>query len=413
MRRVVVTGVGFISPIGNTESELTTNLKEGKCGIDRISLFDASSLNVQLAAECRDFKEEDYFSKKEIRRMDRVNMMGIIAARRAVENSKIDFKSYINERVSVQVSSGIGGLNTLEKESFKAHKRGLNKISPFFIPMVIANMTSAHIAIDLGIHGYTGCPVTACAASSNAILDGYRSIKDGYNDVVVAGGAEASINGLGIGGFSSMKALSQSREIERASIPFDLERSGFVMGEGAAILILESLESAIERKANIYGEIVGGHMTCDANHITAPDPKGVFAAEAMKLAIEEKGYHVGQVDYINAHGTSTSLNDKVETLAIHSVFGNHVKNLHVSSTKSMTGHLLGASGAIEAIITFLAMKNSFVPPTINYKEFDPECDLNITANTPIEKPINLSLSNSLGFGGHNVSLALKGWNNEI
>ena len=413
MRRVVITGIGFVSPIGNTEEELVKNVRSGYCGIQEISLFEPEELDVFLAGECRDFAFSDFFTKKEEKRLDRVNMFGIAAARRALDDAGVHLEDYEKERVSIQVASGIGGINTIERDSFKAFMKGFDRISPFFIPMVIANMTSAQISIDLGIHGYTGCPVTACAASSNAILDGYRSIKDGYNDLVLAGGAEASINKLAIGGFHSMKALSQSKEVERGSIPFDIERSGFVMGEGAAILILEELEIAKQRGAKIYGEIIGAQMTSDGYHMTAPDPKGIYAARAMELAVKESGYNLHQVDYINAHGTSTPLNDKIETLAIKKAFGPHAYNLNVSSSKSMTGHLLGASGSLEAIITLLAIKNSFVPPTIHYKNPDPECDLNITPNEAVDKDISIALSNSLGFGGHNVSIAMKGWKDEI
>lgn len=408
MRRVVVTGIGFISPIGNDENTLTENLKNGKNGIDKITLFDNSDLKVKYAAECKDFNPEDYFSKKEIKRMDRINMFGIVAAKKAFEDSKIDKNNYDSDRISIMVATGIGGLNTIEQESLKAHDRGFSKISPFFIPLAIANMTAAQIAIELGIHGYVGCPVTACAASSNAILDGFRSIKDGYNDVVIAGGAESSINGLGIGGFSSMKALNESEDLNRASIPFDKDRSGFVMGEGGAVVILEEMESALSRGAKIYGEIVGAHMTSDASHMTAPDPEGKYAAIAMKKAILDGNCSLDEVDYINAHGTSTTLNDKVETLAIKSVFGDLAKDINISSTKSMTGHLLGASGALELIITLIAIKNSFIPPTINYKNFDEDCDLNITPNKSVSRKIRMALSNSLGFGGHNVSIAVKG-----
>ncbi|MGO3752273.1 MAG: beta-ketoacyl-ACP synthase II [Peptoniphilaceae bacterium] len=413
MSRVVITGLGFVSPLGSEKEELIKNLRNGKNGISEITLFDKGDLKVKFAAECKDFNFEDYFSKKELKRMDRVNTFGVIAARKAIEDSEINLENFNSEKVGVMVSSGIGGLGTLEKESFKAYDRGLSRISPFFIPMVIGNMTSAQIAIDLKIHGYVGCPVTACAGSSNAILDGYRSIKDGYNEVVLVGGAEASINSLGIGGFASMKALSESQDINRTSIPFDKERNGFVMGEGGAILVLESLDSAKSRKAKIYGEIVGASMTTDASHITAPDHEGKYAALSMKNAIYEKGYSIEDVDYINAHGTSTFLNDKIETLAIKKVFGVLSKNINISSTKSMTGHLLGASGSLELIITSLAMEESFIPPTINYKVFDPDCDLNISPNKAIEKEIKMAISNSLGFGGHNVCIAIRRYEDEV
>lgn len=408
MKRVVVTGIGFVSPIGNDIETLTNNLRNGKCGISEITLYDDPDLKVKFAGQCKDYDPKEYFNTKEMRRLDRVNQFGIIAARKAVEDSEIDFNQYEDDRVAVLVASGIGGLETIERESLKAFERNFTKISPMFIPMVIANMTSAHIAIEFDIHGTVSCPITACASSNTAILDGYRMIKDGYADVVVAGGAEASITRLGIGGFSSMRALNESETVDRASIPFDLERSGFVMGEGGAILILEDYDSAKKRNAKIYGEIAGGYSTCDASHITAPEPEGKYAAKAMEMAIKDAGLKASDIDYINAHGTSTPMNDKTETKAIKATLGEHVNKVSVSSTKSMTGHLLGASGAIEAIISLLAMKNSFVPPTINHRVSDPECDLDITANESKVKEIKVAMSNSLGFGGHNVSIIMKG-----
>ncbi|RVU54831.1 beta-ketoacyl-ACP synthase II [Anaerosphaera multitolerans] len=409
MRRVVVTGMGFISPIGNDIKTLWKNVKEGNSAVDFIEGFDTSDLRVKVACQCRDFNPSDYFNKKDQRRTDRVNQFGIAAARNAKEDSKIDLNDFEPTRVGIMVASGIGGLDTIETETIKASQKGFDKISPFFIPMVIANMTAAQIAIELGVHGYVGCPVTACASANNAILDGYRSIVDGYNDVVFAGGAEASINHLGIGGFSSMRALNESNDIKRSSIPFDKERAGFVMGEGAGVLVLEELNSALKRGAKIYGEIVGGAITCDANHITAPEENGIWASMAMEQAVKNSGMTLEDVDYINAHGTSTPLNDKIETKAVKNTFKDHAYNLKLSSTKSMTGHLLGASGAIEAIITLLAIENSFIPPTVNYLVEDEECDLNIVPNKGIEQDIKLALSNSLGFGGHNITIAMKGY----
>ncbi|MDO5712808.1 MAG: beta-ketoacyl-ACP synthase II [Tissierellia bacterium] len=409
MRRVVVTGLGFVTPLGNDVDTLVKHLKDGYCAVDFIKGYDVEKLKVKIACEAKDFDPLDYFTKKEIRRMDRVNMFGIVASRFAQEDSGLDFSQYPPTRIAIMMASGIGGIDTIEKESFKAFEKGFSKISPFFTPTVITNMTAAQVAIDLGIHGYVGCPVTACAASANAILDGYRSIKDGYHDVVLAGGSEASINGLGIGGFTSMRALNEENNPNRASIPFDKERSGFVMGEGSVVLVLEELEKAKARGAKIYGEILGGAMTCDANHITAPDESGKWVRLAMTEAMRIGHISLEDVDYINTHGTSTPLNDKIETKAIKDTFGELANQLYVSSTKSMTGHLLGASGSLEAMISLLAIQNNFIPPTVNYKVPDPECDLNITPNTSIEKDINIALSNSLGFGGHNVCLALKGY----
>lgn len=412
-KRVVVTGIGFVSPLGSDEETLAKNLYEGKLGISEISLYSDPNLKIKFAAECRDFDSSKYFTFKEGKRLDRVNQFGVVAARKALEDSKLEVDYYDEDRFSVIVGSGIGGLGTIEEESQKVYEKDFTKISPFFIPKVIANMTSAHIAIDLKIHGNVSCPVTACASSSTAIMDGYRLIKDGYCDCALVGGAEASITRLGIGGFASMKALAEVEDITRASIPFDKERSGFVMGEGGAVLVLEEYENAKKRNAKIYGEIVGASMTCDGNHITAPDPTGKYAAMAIKNAIKESGFGFDKVDYINAHGTSTPLNDKTEIAAIKKDFGQRAKDISISSTKSMTGHLLGAAGALELIISLLAIKKSFIPPTINYKEYDEDCDLNISPNQSYNKKIRLALSNSLGFGGHNVAILVRGTEDDL
>lgn len=399
MRRVVVTGMGAVSPIGNNLDEITKSLKSGTCGIKEIKSFDNAKSQVKFAGEI-DIDLEEYFSKKEMKRLDRANALGILAGRSAFIDSKLT-KEEISE-AGIIIGSGIGGLHTIEEEAEKANQRGYEKISPFFIPKAIANMSCAHIAIDLGIHGYSSCPVTACASSLNAVLDGYRHIKDGYNDLVFVGGAEAAINRLGIFGFESMKALSRADEIDRASIPFDRERDGFVMGEGAAVLVLEEYERAKNRGAKIYGEIVGAESAIDAYHITAPIESGIYAKKAMEKAIKEARINPGQIDYINAHGTSTNLNDKIEAKIYKELF----KDPTVSSTKSMTGHLLGASGAMETIISILALNNNFIPPTINYREKDPECDLKINGEA-IEKKLTYVMTNSLGFGGHNVSVIIK------
>ena len=413
MNRVVVTGIGFISPIGNSEEELFNNIKNGYCAVDFIKNIDTSDINVKIACECKDFNPLDYFSKKEIKRLDRVNQFAIVAARKALEDSMINFSDFEEDRISVIVSSGIGGLSTLERESFVSFERGFNKISPFFIPMVIANMSASHIAIDLSIHGYVGCPVTACAGSANAILDGYRGIKDGYYDIALVGGTEASINKLGLSGFSSMRALNETTNINRASIPFDKERNGFVMGEGSAILVLEKLESAKKRNAKIYGEIIGAGISCDAGHITAPNEDGTYVKMAMEYAIKEANIKKEEIDYINAHGTSTPLNDKTECIAIKKTFGEYSNKIKMSSTKSNTGHLLGASGSLEMIISLLAIKNSYIPPTINYEVYDEDCNTLIVKNKGIEEDINIIMSNSLGFGGHNVSLIARRYSDGI
>lgn len=413
MRRVVITGLGAVSPIGNEKKEILENIINGYCSVDFIKNIDASDLDVKIACECKTFDSLEYFSKKEIKRLDRVNQFAIVSARKAFEDAKIDLADFEDTKVGVIFSSGIGGLGTLEKETVLATKNGFNRISPFFIPMVITNMSASHIAIDLGIHGYVGCPVTACAGSSNAILDAFRNIKDGYSDLIIAGGTEASINKLGISGFASMRALNDTEDIKRASIPFDKQRNGFVMGEGAAAIVLEDLESAKKRGAKIYAEILSASMTCDAGHITAPNEDGIYIQKAMEDAIKEAKINKEDIEYINAHGTSTKLNDKIETKAVKNTFKEHSKKLKMSSTKSMTGHLLGASGALEILISTIAMNNSYIPATINYKEYDEECDLNIVANKSIKEDYNIFMSNSLGFGGHNVSIIVRGYNNEI
>lgn len=408
-RRVVVTGLGGVSPIGNSLDRILESVKISYSGIGRIESFDTESFEVKLAGEVKGLDFKEYLDKKSIRRMDRVSLFGLVAGVKSLEDSGLDLEKIDRNRVGVYVSSGIGGLSTIEKEKERGMKNGYEKISPFFIPMSIVNLTASHIASHLELHGSCLCPVTACAGSNSAIGEAYRNIKHGYSDVILAGGAEASVTPLGIGGFSSMRALSTSKDKDRASIPFDKERDGFVMGEGAGILVLEDLDHARNRGAKIYGEIVGYGSTCDAGHITQPNSEGAYAAKAMEAAIEEAGVGKEEVDYINAHGTSTPLNDKYETVAIKRVFENRYKDILVSSTKSMTGHMLGASGSMEAIVTLLSMEGNIVPPNINYKVKDQQCDLNIVANKYKSEKINYALSNSLGFGGHNVSLLFKRW----
>lgn len=409
-RRVVITGMGAVSPIGNDLESIYKNLQEGYCGIAEITRYDTSNQKTKFAAEVKDFNPEEYLEKKSIKRMDLVNVFGIIAAKKALDDSEIVLKDLEDlDRCGVVVSSGIGGLGTIQEEIVKGSKKGYDRMSPFFITSSISNMTSALIAIELGFHGYSACPVTACAGGTNAIGDAFRSIRDGYQDLIFAGGSEATITPAGIGGFTSMKALSDGLTIDRASIPFDKDRSGFVMGEGAGVVVLEELEHAKKRGAKIYGELVGYGVTCDANHITAPDSEGRFASKAMMQAIEEAGIDSASISYINAHGTSTPLNDKYETLAVKNVFKDHAYKLKMSSTKSMTGHLLGASGGIECIITVIAINNGYIPPTINYKNYDEDCDLNIVPNKGIYEDIEYAMSNSLGFGGHNASIIIKKW----
>lgn len=403
-RKVVVTGIGAVTPIGNTAAESWQAAKEGKCGIAPITHYDTSSQKAKLAGEVKGLNVEDYIDKREIRKMDRVTQLAMVAAHQAMADSGLNMEAEDATRCGVIVSSGIGGLSTIESEHSKGLEKGFDRVSPYFIPMVISNMPAGHIAIEFGFKGMCSCAVTACASGSNAIGDSFRQIRDGYADVMLCGGTEASITPLGVGGFTSLKALHTGTDPQRASIPFDAQRSGFVMGEGAGILILEEYEHAKARGAKIYGGIVGYASNCDAHHITAPAPGGEGAARCMKLALEDAGLNPEDIGYINAHGTSTPMNDACETAAIKTAFGDYAQKLCVSSTKSMTGHLLGASGAVEAIFTVMAVKDDFIPATINYKEADPACDLDIVPNTGRQCTLKAAMSNSLGFGGHNASL---------
>ncbi|ERJ11445.1 beta-ketoacyl-ACP synthase II [Haloplasma contractile] len=406
-RRVVITGLGAVSPIGNTVSEMWEAAKKGTNGIDEITLFDTTDSKVKIAAEIKDLDFSQYLSKKEIRRLDRVILLGMIAAEQAYRDANLKDIELDTNRIGVNVSSGIGGLTTIEEESGKLYNKGMDRISPFFIPNAIVNLIPGNIAIKYGFNGPCLPVVSACAAGTNAIGEAFRAIRDGYSDMMFTGGAEASITKLGIGGFASMKALNTSNDVNNASIPFDKRRSGFVMGEGSAVLVLEEYEQAKKRGAKIYGEVVGYGATCDAHHMTAPDPNATGPINCMKQAIGDANIDPTDVGYINTHGTSTPLNDKTETMAIKQVYNNNTTNLNISSTKSMTGHLLGASGAVEAIFAIKALEDGFIPPTINYKEKDEECDLNVTPNTGVEKEIKYAMSNSLGFGGHNASVVFK------
>lgn len=410
-RRVVVTGIGTINPIGHNVEETWKSIEEGKCGIAPISLFDTKGMKVTLAGEVKDFDVTKYIDKKEAKKMDRFIQMGMIAAKEAVTDSGLDINNIDSHRFGVIVSSGIGGLGSIEKNYQTGEKRGFDRISPFFIPMTISNLAAGHIAIAYHAQGLCTCPVTACAGGTNAIGDAFRNIRDGYQDVMIAGGCEASVTPLGIGGFTSMKALSDATDPKRASIPFDKERNGFVMGEGAGILILEELEHALKRGAHIYGEMTGYGVSCDAHHITAPLPNGEGGAYAMQNALDDAGISYDVIDYINAHGTSTHLNDLCETEAIKSVFKEHAYKLAVSSTKGHTGHCLGAAGGIEAVLSVLALKHDFIPPTLNYQVKDEECDLNVVPNIGVKKDLHYVMSNSLGFGGHNASIIFKEYDN--
>ncbi|WP_440253487.1 beta-ketoacyl-ACP synthase II [Catenibacterium faecis] len=410
-RRVVVTGIGTINPIGHNVEETWKSIEEGKCGIAPISLFDTKDMKVTLAGEVKDFDVTKYIDKKEAKKMDRFIQMGMIASHEAMLDSGLDINNIDSHRFGVIVSSGIGGLGSIEKNYQTGEKRGFDRVSPFFIPMTISNLAAGHIAIAYHAQGLCTCPVTACAGGTNAIGDAFRNIRDGYQDVMIAGGCEASVTPLGIGGFTSMKALSDATDPNRASIPFDKERNGFVMGEGAGILILEELEHALKRGAHIYGEMTGYGVSCDAHHITAPLPNGEGGAYAMQNALDDAGISYDVIDYINAHGTSTHLNDLCETEAIKSVFKEHAYKLAVSSTKGHTGHCLGAAGGIEAVLSVLALKHDFIPPTLNYQVKDEECDLNVVPNIGVNKDLHYVMSNSLGFGGHNASIIFKEYDN--
>lgn len=410
-RRVVVTGIGTINPIGHNVEETWKSIEEGKCGIAPISLFDTKGMKVTLAGEVKDFDVTKYIDKKEAKKMDRFIQMGMIASHEAMLDSGLDINNIDSHRFGVIVSSGIGGLGSIEKNYQTGEKRGFDRVSPFFIPMTISNLAAGHIAIAYHAQGLCTCPVTACAGGTNAIGDAFRNIRDGYQDIMIAGGCEASVTPLGIGGFTSMKALSDATDPDRASIPFDKERNGFVMGEGAGILILEELEHALKRGAHIYGEMTGYGVSCDAHHITAPLPNGKGGAYAMQNALDDADISYDVIDYINAHGTSTHLNDLCETEAIKSVFKEHAYKLAVSSTKGHTGHCLGAAGGIEAVLSVLALKHDFIPPTLNYQVKDEECDLNVVPNIGVKKDLHYVMSNSLGFGGHNASIIFKEYDN--
>lgn len=406
-RRVVITGLGAITPIGNNVEEFWNGIKEGKCGIDEITRFDASNYKVKLAAEVKEYNAEDYFDRRNAKRLDRFSQFAIIAAREAWNDSKLDREKENMERVGVILGSGIGGLETMEKEMASLHEKGPDRVSPMFIPMNISNMAAGNVAIELGAKGESISMVTACASGTHCIGESFRMIKNGYQDIVLAGGTEAPITPIGVAGFTNIKALSQATDKNRASIPFDKERSGFVMGEGAGIVVLEELEHAKARGAKIYAEIVGYGATSDAYHITSPAPEGEGGARAMKIAMQEAGAKPEDITYINAHGTSTHLNDSCETMAIKSALGEASNKVMVSSTKGHTGHLLGAAGGVEAVVCAKAVEEEFVPATINYKVQDEECDLDIVPNEGRKVDIKYVMSNSLGFGGHNASILLK------
>jgi 3-oxoacyl-[acyl-carrier-protein] synthase II len=408
-KRVVITGLGAVTPVGNDVETFWNNIKNGVHGIDFIKAFDTEGFKAKLAAEVKDFDPIKYIDKKEAKRMDRFCQFALASAIQAVEDSKLDIESIDKERFGVIVGSGIGGIGTIEKEQTKLLEKGPGRVQPLFIPMIISNMAAGNIAIKFGAKGICTTVVTACATGTNSIGEAYRAIQNDITDIMIAGGTEASITPLSVAGFISLTALSKSTDPNRASIPFDKERDGFIMGEGSGIVILESLEHAQRRGATIYAEVVGYGSTSDAYHITSPDPEGEGAARAMELAIKEAGIDKTEVSYINAHGTSTPVNDKFETASIKNVFGEIAKSIPVSSTKSMTGHLLGAAGAIEAIICVKAIQEDFAPPTVGYKIQDEECDLDYVTNKGRNVEVNYAMSNSLGFGGHNAVILLKKW----
>ena len=408
MQRVVITGVGAVTPIGNDVKTFWENIKKGVSGVDLVTRFDITDYACKVGAEVKDFSPEEYCDKKEAKRMDRYTQYAIAASMMAVEDSGLDLEKTDLERMGVIIGSGIGGMETFEAQAKVINEKGPGRVSPFFIPMMISNMAAGQVAIKTGAKGINYGVVSACASSSNAIGDAFRMICAGDVDVVIAGGAEAAITPLSYAGFCSMKALATNNdEPSKASCPFTKNRSGFVMGEGAGSLILESLEHAKARGAKIIAEIVGYGATDDAYHVTAPAPNGEGGARAMAMAIKDAGIFPEDVEYINAHGTSTEYNDKYETAAIKTVFGDAAYSIPVSSTKSMTGHLLGAAGAVEAIVCALAIRDSFIPATINYDEKDPECDLDYVPNEGRKQNVRYALSNSLGFGGHNASLLFK------
>lgn len=406
-RRVVVTGLGAITPIGNNVEDFWKGIKQGKCGIDEITLFDTTNFKAKLAGEVKNYNPEDFLDKKSAKRLDRFSQFAVIASKQAMKDSGISTENTDMTRVGAIISSGIGGLNTIEEQNRNLLEKGPDRISPMFIPTAIVNMATGNVAIELGIKGESYSMVTACASATHSIGEAFRTIRHGYQDVMVVGGTEASITPTGVAGFSNIKALSTVTDKLRASIPFDKERSGFVMGEGAGVIILEELEHAKKRNAKIYAEMVGYGASSDAYHITSPLPDGEGGARAMINAMEDAGITPKDVTYINAHGTSTPLNDKCETSAVKTALGEYTNTVMVSSTKGHTGHLLGAAGGVEAIACVKAIEDNFIPATIGYKEKDEECDLDIVPNIGRNIEVKVAMSNSLGFGGHNSTVVFK------
>ncbi|HHU50108.1 MAG: beta-ketoacyl-ACP synthase II [Caldicoprobacterales bacterium] len=406
-KRVVITGIGAVTPLGNSIDLFWENIKKGRSGINKISRFNTEGFDVKIAAQVDKFDPQDFMDKKEARRMDRYTQYAMAATIMALKQAQLDMSRLNTERFGVILGTGIGGIETLENQANILYTKGPGRVSPFFVPMMIANMAAGQISIAFGAKGVNTTIVTACASATNAIGEAFRTIRGGYADIIITGGSEAPITPLALAGFSSMRALSTCPDPQKACRPFDLNRDGFVMGEGAGILILESYEHAVRRDANILAEIAGYGLTADAYHITAPAPEGEGGARAMKDALADSGIAAGEVDYINAHGTSTPYNDKFETTAIKSVFADHANKLAVSSTKSMTGHLLGAAGGIEAIVLVKSIEDQYLPATINYETPDPECDLDYVPNKGRSGKVEVAMSNSFGFGGQNACIVIK------
>jgi 3-oxoacyl-[acyl-carrier-protein] synthase II len=407
-KRVVVTGMGVVASLGHNVNDFWASIVAGKCGIDKVTLFDAKDYSCQIGAEVRGWDPAQHMDPKEVRRNDRYTHFGFCAAKQAIADAKLDMTVEDADRVGVIIGSGIGGMWTIENQHKVLLERGPRKVSPFMIPALISNMCGGLVAIELGARGPNFGVVSACSTATHAIGESLRMIRRGEADVMVCGGAEAAITPLAYAGFCSMKAMSTNNENpQKASRPFDLNRDGFIMGEGGAILVIESLEHALARGAHIYCELAGYAATCDAYHITSPDPDGKGLAQSMIKAMRDANVEPHQVDYINAHGTSTPYNDKFETIAIKKIFGDHARKVNISSTKSMTGHLLGAAGSIEAVISVKAIETGIVPPTINYETPDPDCDLDYTPNVKREAKIDTVLTDNLGFGGHNATLIFR------
>lgn len=406
-RRVVITGMGALSPIGNTVEEMWSNARAGVCGIEPIRSYDTSDMKVKLAGEVKGLEVTDHLDKRESRKQDRFTQLALIASMEAFTQSGLDMLHEDAARCGCLISSGIGGLDVIAQEQMKGLEHGFDRVSPHFIPMVITNIAAGSVAIQLGLRGPCTCVVTACAGGTDAVGGGFRQIRDGYADVMVVGGTESCVTPLAVGGFTSMKALCEVDDPTRASIPFDRERSGFVIGEGAGIMVLEEYGHAVARDAEIFGEVVGYGAACDAYHVTAPAADGSGAARCMTVALEDAGLQPSDIGYLNAHGTSTPMNDRCETLAVHAVFGEAANRMLVSSTKSMTGHLLGATGAVEAILSACALRDGFVPPNINWRVPDEGCDLNLVVDEGRAADLVYAMSDSLGFGGHDAAIIIR------